>query len=76
MKLLNTTVGELKVGDLLILPESPEDDPQTINVAALQAHRTGRVSVWIEHTPGSALRTSWRLGTFLPTTPIVKVEVS
>lgn len=76
MKLINTTVEELKVGDLLILPASPKDNPQTIKVAALQAHRAGRVSVWIEPSPGSMLRTSWRLGTFLPTTPIVKVEVA
>lgn len=76
MKLIDTTVGQLEVGDLLILPESPADDPQTIKIATLQTHRSGRISVWIAHTSGSTGRTSWRLGTYQPTTPVVKVEVA
>ena len=70
-----TTVGELQIGDKLLLPETPRRDPITVEVAILRPTRSGRVHVWVRSTHQQrTLLSPWRYGTFPATAPIERVE--
>ncbi len=75
LQLAMTTVGELHVGDLLLLPETPLDNLHTVEVSHLHVkHRSGRITVWARTMPPEQQARSWNYGTFAPTEPIQRVE--
>ena len=73
LKLAMTTVADLRMGDLLLLPESPLDNLLSVEVMTLRrATRSGRITVWV-HSNDQQRRT-WRYGTFDPSAPIQRLE--
>lgn len=73
MQLVMTTVADLRIGDLLLLPETPLDKLLSVEVVTLrQSARSGRITVWVRSNHQQ--QRTWNYGTFDPSAPIERVE--
>lgn len=75
MEAITTTVGELSVGDRLILPESPRHDLRPVEITRLQPlPRSGRIRIWVlsVHQQRS-MYSSWNYGAFDPSHSIERL---
>lgn len=75
MEAITTTVGELVVGDRLILPESPRHDLRPVEITRLQSlPRSGRIRIWVlsVHQQRS-MYSSWNYGAFDPSHAIERL---
>lgn len=80
MRLVMTTVMDLRVGDLLVLPLGGTDDAEPVTVEVTTLHRTrwGRIWVWVcpPHARRNLLRSLLHLDveTFDADDPIQRIE--
>lgn len=76
MHLVMVTVADLRVGDLLLLPEAAVTEPITVEVTTLMTFkRAGRISVWVRSMhPRRTLDRPWHFGKFDPSDPIQRME--
>lgn len=76
MELVMTTVADLHIGDLLLLPPTGGREPKTVEVRRLQhLPRSGNTRVWVVSPYHQrSLFSQWNLGAFEPDAPIQRIE--